>query len=67
VVCPIHRQWLSSNSAQSKELIEPFAGGGIVSLTALPRNESGKQLMVELDEGVAAVWQPTSEDAQMVG
>lgn len=38
-------------------LIEPFAGGGIVSLTAAFESLAEKILMVELDEEVAAVWE----------
>ncbi len=38
------------------DLIEPFAGGGIVSLTAAFENLAKKILMVELDEEIAAVW-----------
>jgi DNA adenine methylase len=40
----------------NKELIEPFAGGGIVSLTAAFEDLVGQVTMVEKDEGVAAVW-----------
>jgi DNA adenine methylase len=38
-------------------LIEPFAGGGIVSLTAAFENLVDHVVMVELDADVAAVWQ----------
>jgi DNA adenine methylase len=38
-------------------LIEPFAGGGIISLTALFEKYVNHVVMVELDEDVAAVWQ----------
>lgn len=37
-------------------LVEPFAGGGIISLTALFENLVRKAVMVELDDQVAAVW-----------
>jgi DNA adenine methylase len=37
-------------------LVEPFAGGGIISLTALFENYVDRALMVELDDDVAAVW-----------
>jgi len=39
-----------------KIIIEPFAGGGIISLTALFENLVQKAVMVELDDEVAAVW-----------
>jgi len=38
-------------------LIEPFAGGGIISLTALFENHAKRAVMVELDSDIAAVWQ----------
>jgi len=38
-------------------LVEPFAGGGIISLTALFENLVRKAVMVELDGEVAAVWE----------
>jgi len=43
-------------------LVEPFAGGGIVTLTALFENLVRNAIMVELDEDVAAVWQCVSSN-----
>ena len=37
-------------------MIEPFAGGGIVSLTAVMEDLVDKSLMIELDRDVAAFW-----------
>lgn len=53
---PRIRQWLRKRGGANIELIEPFAGGGIVSLTAAFEELVGKVTMVELDEDVAAVW-----------
>jgi DNA adenine methylase len=53
---PRIRQWLHHHGGAGKELIEPFAGGGIVSLTAVMENLVDRAIMVEKDEGVAAVW-----------
>jgi len=53
---PRIRQWLASLSARPCELIEPFAGGGIVSLTVAFENLAQRVTMVELDDQVAAVW-----------
>jgi DNA adenine methylase len=62
---PYVRQWLSACESQGKELIEPFAGGGIVSLTAVAERRVRQALLVELDEDVAAVWQMLlSDDVQ---
>ncbi len=38
-------------------LVEPFAGGGSISLTALFENLVQKAVMVELDDEIAAVWE----------
>ncbi|NTV46813.1 MAG: DNA adenine methylase [Chlorobiales bacterium] len=54
---PRLRQWLGSQLRKPKLLIEPFAGGGIVSLTAAFENLVENVLMIELDEEIAAVWE----------
>src|SRR5207248_2714934 len=53
---PTIRSWLKQNP-DPKHLTEPFAGGGIVSLTAAFENLASSILMVEKDEEVAAVWE----------
>jgi DNA adenine methylase len=53
---PTIRKWLKQTN-NVPELIEPFAGGGIVSLTAAFEKLSNHVTMVELDEEVAAVWE----------
>jgi len=53
---PTVRRWLKQVKPVEL-LIEPFAGGGIVSLTAAFENLSNHIVMVELDEEVAAVWE----------
>jgi DNA adenine methylase len=54
---PTIRQWLKQENKSVAELIEPFAGGGIVSLTAAFEKLAGHITMVELDEEIAAVWE----------
>jgi len=54
---PTFRQWLGNKYAKPGVLVEPFAGGGIISLTALFENLVEKAVMVELDEEIAAVWE----------
>lgn len=54
---PTIRRWLSSFEQRPKLLVEPFAGGGIVSLTAASEGLVDRVRMVELDGEVAAVWQ----------
>ena len=53
---PRIKQWLRSLNPQACELAEPFAGGGIVSLSALFDNLVQKVVLVEKDADVAAVW-----------
>ena len=54
---PTVRQWLKQENKTAKELIEPFAGGGIVSLTTAFEKLAFHITMVELDEEIAAVWE----------
>lgn len=54
---PRIRQWLLSQPTPPKMLVEPFAGGGIVSLSAIFDNLVKHAMMVELDSEIAAVWQ----------
>jgi DNA adenine methylase len=54
---PTFRKWIKSKSKKINLLVEPFAGGGIVSLTSLFENHVENAVMVEIDEDVAAVWQ----------
>ena len=54
---PRIRQWLGNRDAAPAELVEPFAGGAIVGLTAAFENLAERVTLVEIDEDVAAVWQ----------
>jgi DNA adenine methylase len=56
---PRIRQWLKQ---PVREFIEPFAGGGIISLTVAAEQLADQVTMVELDEQVAAVWQTIIEE-----
>lgn len=53
---PLVRKWLRQTN-NHKKLLEPFAGGGIVSLTAAFERLAENIVMVELDPEVAAVWE----------
>lgn len=53
---PQIRLWLGSLCPRPKELIEPFAGGAIVGLTAVFENLVERATLVELDEDVGALW-----------
>lgn len=52
---PIVRKWLNQPT-YPKKLVEPFTGGGIVSLTAAFENLVKEVRMIELDDEIAAVW-----------
>jgi DNA adenine methylase len=53
---PYVRSWLSSLRPRPQLLIEPFAGGGIVGLTAGIERLADHVILVEKDADVAAVW-----------
>lgn len=53
---PVAREWLKSLD-RPDHLLEPFAGGGVIGLTAAAEGLVGHLTMVELDSEVAAVWQ----------
>jgi DNA adenine methylase len=53
---PYIRQWLKTRRRRPSRLIEPFAGGAIVSLTAAFERLAKHVLFAELDDNVAAVW-----------
>ena len=54
---PTFRRWMQSIDYKPELLIEPFGGGGIISLTALFEHWVEKVVMVEMDDDVAAVWE----------
>ena len=53
---PHIRHWLKGIEPRPKLLVEPFAGGGIVSLTAVMERLVDECWMIELDRDVAAFW-----------
>lgn len=53
---PYIRTWLSKLSIKPNVLVEPFAGGGIVGLTAGFEQLAGHVVLGERDENVASVW-----------
>lgn len=61
---PTARKWFAQADADSL-MIEPFAGGGIIALTAVAEHYFDHVTMVELDEDVAAAWETIlSENCQ---
>lgn len=53
---PAIRRWLASLPSRPAVLIEPFAGGAAVGLTAAFEKLVDHVTLVELDEQIAAVW-----------
>lgn len=53
---PKVRQWMGSQKQRPALFIEPFTGGGIISLTVAKQKLADRCLMVEIDDDVAAVW-----------
>lgn len=53
---PRVRDWLASLPTLPVTFIEPFAGGGIISLTVAFEQLADHVIMVELDPQVAAIW-----------
>jgi len=53
---PYIRDWLKSQASRPLRLIEPFAGGAIVSLTAAFEGLARHVIFGELDENVSCVW-----------
>jgi len=60
---PTARKWFNQAS-QEDVLVEPFAGGGIITLTAIAEQYFDHAVMVELDADMAAAWNTifSSED-----
>ncbi len=53
---PVVRDWLKARKEKIHEVIEPFAGGGIIGLTVAHEQLADHVTMIELDPDVAAVW-----------
>jgi DNA adenine methylase len=53
---PYVRDWLTSKNKKPARMIEPFAGGAIVSLTTAFEGLARHVIFAEFDDGVASVW-----------
>ena len=60
---PEIRSWLACFQPAPEVFVEPFAGGGIASLTAVVLGHTRRAVMSELDAGVAAIWRCILDDA----
>lgn len=59
---PWIRYWLRNKQTKPTELIESFAGGGIIGLTAAFEQLASHVTLVELDPDVASVWHTMLSD-----
>lgn len=62
---PHIRRWLRSLRSPIERLVEPFAGGAIVSLSALLDGLVSNITLIERDTNVGAVWQTISTGGAM--
>lgn len=64
---PAFRQWMRSLDKKPQVLVEPFAGGATIALTAVCEGWTDHAVLIELDPDVAAVWQVvTAGDAPLL-
>lgn len=54
---PTFRRWMKQIAKRPSVLVEPFAGGATIALTAVCENWVDHAVLIELDPDVAAVWQ----------
>ena len=59
---PRVRGWFSYLSEAPDCFVEPFAGGGIVSLTVAAERLAKHVIMIEIDQQVASVWKTIIAD-----
>ena len=60
---PEIRDWLRQLERKPSLFVEPFAGGGIASLTAVAYGHTDYAVMAELDKRVATLWHCVLNDA----
>ena len=58
---PHVRAWLRETVVPHRLIVEPFAGGAVVSLTAVMEGLADRALLVERDPDVAAFWRAALE------
>ncbi|NJM54808.1 MAG: DNA adenine methylase [Verrucomicrobiae bacterium] len=58
---PVIREWLRGMQPPSV-FVEPFAGGGIISMTVAAEQMAPRVVMSEIEKGVAALWKVVLED-----
>lgn len=64
---PHIRAWLGGLRRAPALLVEPFAGGAVVSLTAIMENLAERCVMAEIDRDVAAFWHAALREGATLG
>lgn len=59
---PWIRAWLKSIGSPLDYIVEPFAGGGAVSLASVHEGLVNKAILIERDEAIGAVWRTIFSD-----
>lgn len=63
---PEVKKWINDLKDKPKVFVEPFAGGGIISLTVAAEKLADKVVMVELDKEVSSVWKTILENPEFL-
>ena len=63
---PHVREWLFRTGSRHPLLVEPFVGGGIVSLTAVMEGLVERALMVDVDRDITALWRAVLNDDRVL-
>lgn len=56
---PVVREWFASMENSPRLLLEPFAGGAVIGLTAAAEGWVDQVRLVEIDDEISAVWKLT--------
>ena len=59
---PYFREWMRQRGRKVECLVEPFAGGATVALTAVFEGWAERAVLIECDEQVGAVWRTLLSD-----
>jgi DNA adenine methylase len=63
---PEIKKWIKEISKRPKYFVEPFTGGGIISLTIAAEKLAQKVIMVEIDQEVSSVWKTIFEEPEFL-
>ncbi len=61
---PQIRRWLTGLDSRPEVFVEPFAGGGIASLTAVMEGLTDRAVLCEVDSDIASLWRCIMNDSE---